>query len=244
MTLPRPALTPAEIEAYRREGWTIARGAFGPSDVASWIAECDRIWSSVAVDRSNPRVQWRKTENGDEIADRIDPVLDISPVYAALVADARLVAGASILLDGTAAPFKAKLITKRPGTAGYGLHQDYPYWEMLGLSAGEFVNALVAFDRFDAASGSPELFAGLHHANAPAPPGSPYDTDETVVAGRRGTLLELEPGDVAFFHSRTPHRSAPNRGTHSRRGLFLTYVPSRHAGLNDRYEQVRVDRPH
>jgi ectoine hydroxylase-related dioxygenase (phytanoyl-CoA dioxygenase family) len=235
-------LSEAEVEAYRREGWAIVKGMFDSADVSGWIEECDRLWGSVVVDRSNPRVQWRKHQDGVEVADRIDPVLDISPAFAALVADARLVAAASRLLDGTAAAFKAKLITKRPGTGGYGLHQDYPYWAKLGLAAAEYVNALVPFDPFDAANGSPEMFPGLHHAQAPAPPGAPLDTDESVVAGRRGIVLELAPGDVVLFHSLVPHRSGPNLGERPRRGLFLTYVPSRFAALHERYERERVDR--
>jgi 2-aminoethylphosphonate dioxygenase len=239
MTIP---ISPEQREAYRRDGYAIVPGMFGAADARAWVEECDRLWASVAVERSNPRVQWRKYEGGGEIADRLDPVLDISPVFSALAGDARLVVTAASLLDGTAAPFKAKLITKRPGTAGYGLHQDYPYWAKLGLAAGEYVNALVAFDRFDAANGAPEVFPGLHHEQAPAPPGAPLDTDESLVEGLRGAFLVLEPGDVAFFHSLLPHRSGPNRDRHPRRGLFLTYIPSRFAGLHERYERERVDR--
>ena len=150
----------ADVEAYWREGLGDREGDVRFRRRVRLDRRCDRLWGSVVVDRSNPRVQWRKHQDGVEVADRIDPVLDISPAFAALVADARLVAAVSRLLDGTAAPFKAKLIAKRPGTGGYGLHQDYPYWAKLGLAAGEFVNALVPFDPFDAANGSPEMFSG------------------------------------------------------------------------------------
>jgi 2-aminoethylphosphonate dioxygenase len=242
MTPPGPTVAPGPLEDYRRDGYVIARQLFDRGESRAWVAECDRLWASVPADRSNPRVQWRASVGGGEIADRIDPVLDVSPVFQALAEDARLLAAAAAFLAGPAIPFKAKLITKRPGTCGYGLHQDYPYWELLGLPADEYLNALVPFDRFDAASGTPELFPGLHGEHAPAPAGAPLDTDESVVEGRRGVLLELEPGDVAFFHSLTPHRSGPNRGDHPRRGLFLTYVPSRYPGLLERYERERIDR--
>jgi hypothetical protein len=39
------------------------------------------------------------------------------------------------LLDGPARVFKAKLISKWPGTEGYGLHHDLPYWS--GLEPGD-----------------------------------------------------------------------------------------------------------
>ncbi len=236
-------LSPEAIEAYQRDGWVVVKGVFGSADVAPWIEECDRLWASVSDDRSHPRLQWRGLEGGGEIADRMDPILDISPVFEVLAGDPRLVAAVGSLLDGTAIPFKAKIIMKRPGTAGYGLHQDYPYWEWLGPGPDEYVNATIAFDSFDASNGSLEFFSGRQHERVPAPTGSPYDADEAFLEGCRSTSLELAPGDVVLFHSMLPHRSGPNRGTRSRRGLFLTYFPSRHRGLSERYERGRVDRP-
>ena len=211
-------------------------------DASRWSAESDRLWASVSLDRGDARVQWRDLAAGGQIADRIDPVLDISPVFRELASDARLLGPAARLLDGPAAPFKAKLIAKRPGTAGYGLHQDYPYWEHLGRPADDYVNALLAFDAFDGSNGTIEAFPGLHRRRATAAAGSPLDADASAVEGRRGVLFEMEPGDVVFFHSLTPHRSGPNRGARPRRGLFLTYVPARHAGLDERYERERLDR--
>lgn len=237
-----PVLEPGDVEAYWRDGYVIVKGLFDPQESRAWTDESDRLWASVPTDRGSARVLWRGRVDGGEIADRIDPVLDISPVFEALARDPRLVAAASRLLDGTAIPFRSKLITKRPGTLGYGLHQDYPYWEPFGLPADNYLNVLVAFDTFDGTSGALEVFPGLHRARIPGPPGAPLDADESLVDLRRGLLLVLEPGDVALSHSLTPHRSGPNRGTSPRRGLFLTYVPSRYPELQDRYERERVDR--
>ena len=244
MNRPARPLSPSEVDAYQHDGHVVLEGLFAADEVSSWVQECERLWATVRVERDNPRVQWRGLVDGGEIPDRIDPVLDISPVYDALSRDPRLIAAAGRLLDGTATPFKAKLITKRPGTLGYGMHQDYPYWELLGLPASDYVNALVAFDPFEGENGSTELFTGMHHVHLPAPTGSPLDTDESVLQGRPSVMLTLAAGDVVLFHSLTPHRSGPNRGTHSRRGLFLTYVPARYPNLNDRYERVRLDKRH
>ena len=241
MSIPR-RLAPAEVDAYRRDGFVVARGLLDPAEVQSWMRETDRLWASLPVDRSNARIHWRGQAGGGEVPDRIDPILDISPLFAALARDSRLAGCAGQLLDGTAVPFRSKVITKRPGTLGYGLHQDYPYWEHLGLSPEAYVNVIVAFDRFDAASGSPELFPGLHHGRVPPPAANPFDADESRVEGRPSVILELGGGDVAFFQALTPHRSGPNRAEHPRRGLFLTYVPSRYPELEARYVTERVDR--
>jgi ectoine hydroxylase-related dioxygenase (phytanoyl-CoA dioxygenase family) len=243
VTLTR-TLSLGDIDAYRKDGYVVARGVLDPDDVRMAIEECDRLWKSVSVDRANRRVHWRGLVGGGEIADRIDPILDISPRLAGLSRDPRLAGPAGQLLDGTAVPFRSKVITKRPGTLGYKLHQDYPYWAHLGLPPECFVNALVALDRFDAASGSPEFFPGMHGGRVPAPAESAYDADESFVHGRENVFLDLEPGDVAFFHGLMPHRSGPNGADHPRRGIFLTYVPSRYPDLEARYEVERVDRRH
>jgi ectoine hydroxylase-related dioxygenase (phytanoyl-CoA dioxygenase family) len=242
MTRPLHRLSPRQADAYRRDGYLIVKGVFDAATIATMTAECDRLWATVSATRDNPRVQWRGRLEGGEVADRLDPVLDVSPPFDALAHDARLVEVAGDVLDGTAKVFKCKLITKRPGTLGYKMHQDYPYWEFLGVPADDFVNVLVAFDRFDPASGATEVFTGLHHGRIPPPPDAPHDTDESLVDASRGVLIELEPGDVALFHSMAPHRSAANLGAHDRRGLFLTYVPAKHEEIESRYERGRIDR--
>jgi ectoine hydroxylase-related dioxygenase (phytanoyl-CoA dioxygenase family) len=192
------------------------------------------------VERDNPRVQWRGALAGGEIADRIDPVLDVSPLFHALAHDGPLVEMASSALDDAAVVFKAKLIVKRPGTLGYTMHQDHPYWESLGAPADAYVTVVVAFDRFEAANGAVEVFPGQHHSRVPAPPHEPLDADESRMDTSGGVLIEQAPGDVAFFHSLIPHRSAPNRSPRARRGLFVTYLASRHGGLSERYHRGRI----
>jgi ectoine hydroxylase-related dioxygenase (phytanoyl-CoA dioxygenase family) len=232
-------LTDTDLRAYLEDGFVTVRGVLTPVEIADLAAECDRLWSRVPLDRSDPRVQWRGHVDGSTVADRIDPVLDISPLFDRIAHDPWFCATAERVLGEPAAIFKAKLITKRPGTMGYGMHQDYPYWEFLGAPACDYLIAFVAIDRFDAASGATEMFRGYHGAHVPPPPEDPLDTDERLIDARRGVVLDLAPGDVTFMHSFTPHRSAPNRSEHSRRVLILTYVAARHGDLGARYERHR-----
>jgi len=46
---------------------------------------------------------------------------------------------------------------------------------------------------------------------------------DSAIAGVPAIPLQLKPGDVALFGAFTPHRSAPNRGSGSRRLLYLSY---------------------
>jgi ectoine hydroxylase-related dioxygenase (phytanoyl-CoA dioxygenase family) len=239
MTSTQQTLTPAQRDEFRESGLLVLKGVFAAEEVAGWIGESDRLWKAALRD-GDPRVQWRGVVGGGEIADRLDPVWDISPLYHALIHQGTLLEIASSLLGERALPFKAKLIAKRPGTVGYQMHQDHPYWEFLGAPADAYLNVLVAFDRFDATSGATEGFPGQHHSRVPPPSDEPLDADEARMDTSRGVLIELDPGDIALFHSLLPHRSAPNRSTRERRGLFVTYHAARYAGLTKRYHEDRV----
>ncbi len=229
------ALTDSDLRAYHERGFVTVRGVLSATEIENMAAECDRLWSLVPTDRSDPRVQWRRHVDGSMVADRIDPVLDISPPFDRIARDSWFLAAAERVLGEPAAVFKAKLIMKRPGTMGYGMHQDYPYWESLGAPARDYLIAFVAIDRFDAESGATEMFRGYHGAHLPPPPDDPLDTDERHIDPGRGVLMELAPGDVTLMHSLTPHRSAPNRSPHGRRSLILTYAAARHGDLGPRY---------
>ena len=234
-----PRLTASQIAAYRRDGFAVARGFLSDSEVVGLREACERIWSGSRLHEQNPRVQWREHVNGGRVADRLDPVIDLSPVLTALAQDPRLVGAAGDLMADTAVFFKDKLIMKRPGTLGYGMHQDYPYWEHLGAPADDYVTCFIALDSFDGASGPTEMFPGLHRGRLPAPPEDPLDCDERSIDLSQGHTLELAPGDVVFMHSLTPHRSAPNRSSLSRRVLIFTYTKASHVGIRALYDRGR-----
>jgi ectoine hydroxylase-related dioxygenase (phytanoyl-CoA dioxygenase family) len=174
------------------------------------------------------------------VADRIDPVIDISSVFAALAHDARIVSAVSSLLGKPASLMKAKLITKRPGTMGYLPHQDFPYWEHLGIAADAMLSVQVSIDRATEDNGALEVYPGLHTQRLPAPAGAPLDTDAAALEPYIGQVIASEPGDLLCFHSMTPHQSGPNRASHPRRTLYLTYVGGADPGLYERYHAARA----
>jgi ectoine hydroxylase-related dioxygenase (phytanoyl-CoA dioxygenase family) len=220
---------------YWRDGYVIVRNRFHRDEIAGWRAECDRLWSVVDGDPDTPRVQWRGHAREGQVRDRIDPVVDISPVFAALAADPRIVSPAREVLRAEPALMKAKLIIKRRGTAGYAMHQDYPYWAPLGIPADDLLTLLVSIDPARADNGAVEVFARLHHRPLESRPSEPLDVDESRMDLSRGRVAELAPGDLLLFHSLTPHRSGSNGSGGSRRALFFTYTTAAHGDVYRRY---------
>jgi len=222
---------------YWRDGYVVLRSRFGAGEIAAWRVECDRLWSLMDADPDTARVQWRGHVRHGQIRDRIDPVVDISPVFAALAADPRIVAPVREVLRAEPGLMKAKLITKRPGTAGYAMHQDFPYWAPLGIPADDLLTLQVSIDPARPDSGAVELFARLHHGRLESRPDEPLDVDQSRMDLNRGEMAELAAGDLLLFHSLTPHRSGPNTSPGPRRALFLTYTTTAHGDVYGRYHE-------
>jgi len=229
------------IQQYRDCGFVVVRDFFERSRQAEWVNECERLSGILAAaEAGNPRFHGRTHLTLGHIFDRIDPVIDLSPVFQRIAHDASLAGACGQLIGEPAALFKDKLIAKPPGTFGYLIHQDYPYWEHLGIPADLMLTAWVAIDRADEENGALELFPGLHHARIPGTPDAPMDVDETRVDTSSGVIIAMEPGDVLFFHSMAPHRSSPNRSNRHRRSLLLTFVPERFDYLYDQYYRKKL----
>jgi ectoine hydroxylase-related dioxygenase (phytanoyl-CoA dioxygenase family) len=56
--------------------------------------------------------------------------------------------------------------------------------------------------------------------------------------------VEMEPGDVLFFHSHTPHRSGPNTSQRDRRAIYPTFNAASQGNLRNAYyeEKLRIFR--
>jgi GNAT superfamily N-acetyltransferase len=224
--LPTSGLDEACVGAMARDGFAVVRGLVAPGRAAALAAEGLRLLAEASPEDAG--LHWRDTDAGGRVADRLDPVARRSEAFAALARDPGLRGLAEGLLGGPAALFKDKFIAKPPGTEGYGLHQDFPYWARLWVPPGEILTLAVALDPVDRANGGLELFPGLHGAALPCAPGDPFDPEPGLLDGSPSSVPVLAPGDVLAFHSLAPHRSGPNVSPGPRRMVFLTYLHARH----------------
>jgi len=213
----------AQVAAYRADGYLVVRRVFSPETVAAIDADVNRLHQRAdLIDQDNIRCRWQNdTDTGACRFDCFDPVIDLSPVCAAVARDPRLLDVVGALYGEPACLFKDKLIFKSPGTSGYNLHQDYVSWPSFPTS---FLTVIVAIDPANTESGATEVFTGYHQRGCLSPPDGHYHqlADDTVDPAT-GVVLELDPGDIAIFGGFTPHRSGPNRSSHSRRLLYLSY---------------------
>lgn len=240
-----PQLTeqiPALVEQYQQTGYTVLRGLFSAEEAAGWSAECDRLLAQDWVDANNVRTPYRF--DSIETPERIDPVLDVSPVFAALANDTRITNTLHAIFGEGAILFKDKLIFKMPGVAGYTMHQDWAWgWQEL-CPADQILSVSIQIDGADPANGCIELFPGYQHKLL-TPPGlqTNFRAEElALVDPNVGEKLTTQPGDVLIFHSLTPHQSGTNTATYSRRSLYLTYNAASAGDLKSAYYDGYKDR--
>lgn len=229
-------------QEYWDKGYIALRGLFRPDEVARWQAESDRLLAQEWVEPNNIRTPFRmNTTNAPE---RIDPVVDVSPVFQQLVADERILAPLRKIFQDGVQLFKDKLILKLPGVQGYTMHQDWAWgWQEL-CAADDILSVSVQIDGADAANGCIELFPGYHHELL-TPPG--VQTNFRAGEMERidlavGQKMETQPGDVLIFHALTPHQSGRNTATYSRRSLYLTYNAARAGDLKAAYYENYKER--
>lgn len=221
--------TAQQIADYHRDGFVTAPGVF-KDEAAALQDEGERLLTlSHLMDANNIRCRWQDhAETGECRFDCFDPVIDLSPVCERIARSPELLQMASQLYGEPAHLFKDKLIFKPPGAKGYDMHQDYISWESFPES---FLTVIVAIDPSDAACGATEVFGGYHQLGCMSPrDGMYHQLKDGQVDLARGVMLDLQPGDVAFFSGFTPHRSSPNKSDRSRRLLYLSYNAARDGG--------------
>jgi len=213
------------VAGYRESGYLVIRDAFDAYEVEAWKAECDRLAADTAlVNQDNLRTPFRMgaTKNPE----RIDPVIDISPVFKSLANDRRVTNVLREIFAGhEPSIWKDKIIYKDPGVQGYTLHQDGAWWQGLDMPLTELLSVMLAIDGATPDNGCLEIFPGYHH-NLISTPGELRNLNAQEIASVNpadGIKVETRPGDVIVFHALTPHQSGPNNSTSGRRQFYLTY---------------------
>jgi ectoine hydroxylase-related dioxygenase (phytanoyl-CoA dioxygenase family) len=226
----------ARIEAgpgadWTANGWALIPGFLDTAELTSLLAEAGRLCNDKALFDQRGAVP-----NSTTRSDRLDPVVDVSPAFAALARDSRLLDIVGNALGGDPQLMKDKFIAKPPGASGYGAHQDAAYWPGLKVDATRFLTAIIFLDDATAEKGAIECVSGLH-GQLLTDPDEIADPDEAALGDF--TMIEAKAGDLLLLHSLTPHRSGSNRSDEMRRALLFTYGVDPRPDLYAVYKQLQ-----
>jgi hypothetical protein len=230
VTAMRHALRPVRDE-WDRSGWVLIPGLVGSRELAALRGEAERLWA----DQSHFAVRGA-VPNSPTRSDRLDPFIDLSPVFAGLARNPRLLAAVGEVLGSEPQLMKDKFIFKPGGSGGYEAHQDGAYWQGLGLDLGRFLTAFLFLDDATADNGAVQCTSGQHRGLLTAP-GVIADPSEDQLDDF--TLVEAAAGDLLLVHALTPHRSGPNRTSAMRRALAFTFGVDARPDIYSLYQQIR-----
>lgn len=214
------AFSPADLAAYRRDGFLVVPDGLDPPEVATLRRWTDEVqaWPEVPG-RYMVYGEPSLTEPGRRLVSRIENVYPYHDGFRALFDGETLRGRVSALLGEPAVLFKDKINFKMPGGEGFEPHQD----QQAGWStyAPLFLTALVSIDAATRENGCLELAAGHHRRGLVGAEWKPLS--EAEMAGMRFDACPTRSGDAVFFDSYVPHRSEPNATEAPRRVLYVTY---------------------
>ena len=235
-------LSDNQISRFREKGFLVVPSAF--SDQASqtirrWAEEITSLPEEVGK-----HWVYHEVSMVDGKSDLINRIENMTPFHSGFSSLANsFISSCGQLFGEEAVLFKDKINFKMPGGDGFKPHQDAQAgWEAY---AKYFINVMVCIDQATIENGCLELAE------------RPTQMAERKIIGREWTPLSNEearlldfrpyptkPGDIIFFDSYAPHKSARNITDTQRRLYFSTYNRlSEGKHLETYYEDKRRNYP-
>jgi non-heme Fe2+,alpha-ketoglutarate-dependent halogenase len=210
------SLTPAQIDAYRRDGYVHPLACLAPGEAA----------------RYRDRLESYERESGEKatLVIRSKGHLKLRLLYD-LVHDPRILDAVESVIGPDIMCWSSSLFVKEPHDPAFvAWHQDSYYW---GLEPDDVVSAWVAFAPSTLENGAMQVIPGTHRApqfpHARSAPGSAnmlftHEEIAVEVDGRQGVSLLLDEGQMSLHHVKIVHGSPPNTSPARRYGYAIRYV--------------------
>ena len=231
-----PILDSTAVQQYHAEGFHLARGLFDPDEIdllkraAKHDCELDkRSFGRADGEGGVVRLSlWNHPGDG---------------VYGMFARCERMVRSCEAILGGEAYHYHSKMILKDAKIGGaWAWHQDYGYWYQNGVLEPLLTSAFIAVDPCTRENGCLQVIRNSHHCGRIShvltgdQAGADRErVDELLKRPERFPLehIEMNPGDVLFFHPNLLHRSDQNRSENPRWAMICCY----NAARNDPYKE-------
>jgi len=235
------ALTTQQIEQYNQDGYLIIKGFLNE-------AEMSKLYQ-VAIDDS--AVSKNAINVNDSSGKRSKLSLWYKPgndIYGLLTRSQQMVESVDKLLDKNAdgsqagvCHFHSKLMQKEPRVGGaWEWHQDYGYWyKNEFLLPDQMMSVMVAITDANPENGCLQVIKGSHkmgrveHGFAGEQVGAAQRYVDLALKTMELVYVELQAGDVLFFHSNLLHRSEANLSDKPRWSMISCYNRQSNVGYND-----------
>ena len=232
----KQALTAEQVKQYHQDGYLILKGFFNPREAA-------KLYETAIADAT---VDKNAININDSTGKRSKLSLWYKPgndIYGLLTRSESLVSAVDKILDGDAAVchFHSKLMQKEPRVGGaWEWHQDYGYWyKNEFLFPDQMVSVMVAITEANKANGCLQVIKGsqkmgrVEHGFSGEQVGASQRYVDLSLKSMELVYVELEAGDVLFFHSNLLHRSEANLSDKPRWSMISCYNRASNIGYND-----------
>ncbi|HEY1946594.1 MAG TPA: phytanoyl-CoA dioxygenase family protein [Bryobacteraceae bacterium] len=226
------------IAEYEDTGFVIARKMFDTEEIAllRQAAKQDRDLDQHSFGRADGEGGIVRLSLWNHPGDTI---------YGMFARCESIVNSAETLLKGEVYHYHSKMIMKDAKVGGaWAWHQDYGYWYQNGVLFPLLTSAFIAVDPATRENGCMQVLAGSHHMgrvdHVLTGDQAGADMERVREAEKRLELVyvEMDPGDVLFFHANLLHRSDQNRSDHPRWAMIACY----NAARNDPYKDAHHPR--
>ncbi len=233
ITVSQATINEAQLQEYQREGFVVLRRLFEDEEI-------ELLRRSAKEDK---QLDDHSFGRDDGEGGRVRLSLWNHPgdgIYGAFARCNRIVGAAEKLLRDEPYHYHSKMIMKDARVGGaWTWHQDYGYWYSNGVLTPNLVSAFIAVDPATRENGCLQVIRGSHHCGrihhqlAGEQAGADPERVAEILKRFEHVYVEMDPGDVLFFHSNLLHRSDRNESSHPRWSMICCY----NARSNDPYKE-------
>jgi ectoine hydroxylase len=222
-----------ELRQYETDGFLLIRGMLNTQQI-------DLLGRAAREDRALDEHSYAKAdgEGGTVRLSLWNHPTDT--IYGMVARSESIVSCAEKLLGGEAYHYHSKMIMKDAKVGGaWTWHQDYGYWYQNGVLFPLLTSAFIAIDKATKENGCLQVIRGSHnlgridHVLSGDQAGADPARVEKILERLELVYVEMEPGDILFFHANLLHRSDQNRSDHPRWSMICCY----NAARNDPYKE-------
>ncbi|HET6645495.1 MAG TPA: phytanoyl-CoA dioxygenase family protein [Fimbriimonadales bacterium] len=212
-------------DRFVQDGFFVARGVFGQSEIAELDAEFDHIVAQLLASQENANAAWSgpqmdRISTSDAVVLHTHNVQQYSAKWMQALFHPRFLEVANAILGPNVVLHHTKLFQKpAENGAPFPVHQDWTYFPTV---RDTMLAAIIHVSKADDAMGCLRVYPGSHKLGRIADTSGQIDSDLLADYPLEGaTPIEAEPGDVLFFHYFTLHGSMPNRSERVRKTVLV-----------------------
>jgi ectoine hydroxylase-related dioxygenase (phytanoyl-CoA dioxygenase family) len=211
-------------ESFERDGYFLAKGLFGKSELAELETDFDRIVSQLVASEEHINARWSGPEmeriGGETIVIHTHNVQQYSAAWTRALLNERFLEATSQILGPDIVLHHSKLFQKPPEKgAPFPMHQDWTYFP---TEKDSMIAAVIHVSEATDEMGCLCVYPGSHKEGRTEGTSGQSESEMLAKYPLDGaTPCEAEPGDVLFFHYFTVHGSMPNRSSKTRKTVLV-----------------------